>query len=120
MHGLDRVMKHEPRVMPHVRVREKDAIEHRTRGAARGAIEREQLRAKVWRRVDHPAFAAAWIGLAAAWIRLAAAWIRLAAAWINDAEACDESLLRWIIPARVAETSSLRNTAILRDSQHNQ
>ena len=113
--------------MPHVRVREKDAIEHRTRGAARGAIEREQLRAKVWRRVDHPAFAAAWIGLAAAWIglaaawiRLAAAWIRLAAAWINDAEACDESLLRWIIPARVAETSSLRNTAILRDSQHNQ
>ena len=90
--------KHEPGVVTDVRVREKDAVECRTRRTRGRAREVSELASKIRRRVDHPT---------------------LAGARIDDAEACHHARLRGVVPARVIKATSLRCAAILGDAQDN-
>ena len=91
--------EHQPGVVAHVCVSEKDSVDDRLRGAARRAIELERLPAEIGRCVDHPA---------------------LAAARIDDAQRRDFTRARRVVPARIAKAARLRNATVLRDAEHDQ
>ncbi len=84
--------------MTDVRVREKDAVQCRTRRTSGRAREVSELASEIRCRVDHPT---------------------LAGARVNDAQARHHARARGVIPTRVIKATSLRCAAVLGYAQDN-